>query len=139
MLESFLVKRMKFKPSGFLRFITRNAYVFLTLFLAVTFPFFGGLLAPVRNVAYHLQTKEICIVFGVLLMVLAPIGVLRQIILEATDYKFYSCSSSLSYIENLHEFTSLPFFSLLMGQSKVDLNASVLVLLFDALRDGIIC
>ncbi|KAG5097499.1 hypothetical protein JHK82_047353 [Glycine max] len=44
MLESFMVKWMKFKPTWFLRFITRNTYVLFTLFIGVTFPFFGGLL-----------------------------------------------------------------------------------------------
>lgn len=33
---------------------------------------------------------QICIILGVLLMVLAPIGGLRQIILQAKDYDFYS-------------------------------------------------
>ncbi|RDX83730.1 Lysine histidine transporter 1, partial [Mucuna pruriens] len=147
MLESFLVKRMKFKPSWFLRFITRNIYVcecaftsptspifvyllipLLTLFLAVTFPFFGGLLGffggflftptsyiptikcSCYSILLSLQLpcvmwlaiykpkrfslswfgNWISIFFGVLLMVLAPIGALRQIILEAKDYRFYS-------------------------------------------------
>ncbi|XP_020218063.1 lysine histidine transporter 1 [Cajanus cajan] len=113
MLESFLVKRMKFEPSRLLRFITRNAYVFLTLLLAVTFPFFGGLLgffggfvfAPTtyflpcvmwlviykpKRFSLSWCANWICIAFGVLLMVLAPIGALRQIILEAKDYKFFS-------------------------------------------------
>lgn len=33
---------------------------------------------------------QICIVLGVILMVAAPIGALRGIILQAKDYKFYS-------------------------------------------------
>jgi hypothetical protein len=32
---------------------------------------------------------QICIILGVLLMVLAPIGGLRQIIISAKTYKFY--------------------------------------------------
>uniref|UniRef100_A0A9I9CEY8 Amino acid transporter transmembrane domain-containing protein n=1 Tax=Cucumis melo TaxID=3656 RepID=A0A9I9CEY8_CUCME len=45
MLESFLVKQMKFQPSRCLRFVTRTTYVALTMFIAMTFPFFGGLLS----------------------------------------------------------------------------------------------
>lgn len=45
MVESFLVKKMNFKPSKLLRFCTRTSYVGLTMFLAITFPFFGGLLS----------------------------------------------------------------------------------------------
>ncbi|CAJ1943685.1 unnamed protein product [Sphenostylis stenocarpa] len=112
-LESFLVKEMKFRPTWFLRFITRNSYVFLTLFLGITFPFFGGLLgffggfvfAPTsyflpcvmwlviykpRRFSLSWCANWLCIICGVLLMVLAPIGALRQIILEAKDFKFYS-------------------------------------------------
>ncbi|KMT07541.1 hypothetical protein BVRB_6g151520 [Beta vulgaris subsp. vulgaris] len=44
MLETFLVKKMKFKPTSILRFVTRNVYVAFTVFVAITFPFFGGLL-----------------------------------------------------------------------------------------------
>ncbi|WVZ12037.1 hypothetical protein V8G54_016567 [Vigna mungo] len=112
-LESFLVKQMKFQPTRSLRFINRNCYVLLTFFLGATFPFFGGLLGFFGGVVFAPTTYFLpcimwlviykpnryslswwanwfCIVFGVLLMVLAPIGALRQIILEAKDYKFYS-------------------------------------------------
>lgn len=33
---------------------------------------------------------QICIILGVLLMVLAPIGALREIIIQAKNFKFYS-------------------------------------------------
>jgi hypothetical protein len=33
---------------------------------------------------------QICIVLGVILMIVAPIGGLRQIIISAKTYKFYS-------------------------------------------------
>ncbi|CAL0325307.1 unnamed protein product [Lupinus luteus] len=112
-IESFLVKKMKFKPTWFLRFISRNVYVSLTMFLGITFPFFGGLLGFLGGfvfapTAYFLpciiwlmirkpkrfslswHANWFCIVFGVMLMILAPIGALRQIILQAKDYKFYS-------------------------------------------------
>uniref|UniRef100_A0A0A9BPS1 Uncharacterized protein n=1 Tax=Arundo donax TaxID=35708 RepID=A0A0A9BPS1_ARUDO len=35
-------------------------------------------------------TNWICIILGVLLMILSPIGGLRQIIMEAKTYNFYS-------------------------------------------------
>ncbi|KAE9610124.1 hypothetical protein Lal_00006777 [Lupinus albus] len=112
-VESFLVKKMKFKPTWFLRFISRNVYVSLTMFLGITFPFFGGLLgflggfvfAPAsyflpciiwliirkpKRFSLSWYANWFCIVFGVMLMILAPIGALRQIILQAKDYKFYS-------------------------------------------------
>ncbi|CAL5441028.1 unnamed protein product [Camellia sinensis] len=44
MIETALVKKLHFKPAMMLRFITRNIYVALTMFVAITFPFFSGLL-----------------------------------------------------------------------------------------------
>ncbi|GJY43071.1 lysine histidine transporter 1 [Tanacetum coccineum] len=44
MMETLLVKKLKFKPTTTLRFITRNVYVAFTMFVGITFPFFGGLL-----------------------------------------------------------------------------------------------
>lgn len=37
-----------------------------------------------------LAISQICIIFGVLLMIIAPIGGLRLIVLQAKTYKFYS-------------------------------------------------
>ncbi|KAK1422370.1 hypothetical protein QVD17_25450 [Tagetes erecta] len=113
MVETFMVVKMKFKPSKCLRIVTRTCYVGLTMFLGMTFPFFGGLLGFFGGFAFApttyflpcimwLRIKKpkkfglswfvnwICIILGVLLMCLAPIGALRQIILQAKDYKFYS-------------------------------------------------
>ncbi|XP_057768924.1 lysine histidine transporter 1-like [Salvia miltiorrhiza] len=45
MMESVLVKKMKLNPSLGLRIITRNSYVAFTMFIAITFPFFDGLLS----------------------------------------------------------------------------------------------
>ncbi|XP_057515585.1 lysine histidine transporter 1-like [Amaranthus tricolor] len=113
MLETVLVKKLKFKPTWYLRFITRNVYVAFTMFIAITFPFFGGLLgffggfafAPTtyflpcimwlaiykpRKFSLSWWTNWTCIVLGILLMVLAPIGGLRTIIINAKDYHFYS-------------------------------------------------
>ncbi|VFQ90055.1 unnamed protein product [Cuscuta campestris] len=113
MIETVLVKKMRFMPTWYLRFITRNIYVALTMFIAITFPFFGGLLgffggfafAPTtyflpcvmwlsiyKPKKYSLSwiTNWVCIVLGVVLMIIAPIGGLRTIIIQAKDYKFYS-------------------------------------------------
>ncbi|KAH6758568.1 lysine histidine transporter 1 [Perilla frutescens var. frutescens] len=44
MIEAVLVKKLKFKPTWFLRFISRTLYVAFTMFMGITFPFFDGLL-----------------------------------------------------------------------------------------------
>ncbi|KAJ8767750.1 hypothetical protein K2173_020690 [Erythroxylum novogranatense] len=113
MIESVLVKKLNFKPTRLLRFFVRNIYVASTMFVGITFPFFGGLLAffggfffaptsyflpcvmwlaihKPRKFSLSWWTNWICIVFGILLMVVSPIGGLRQIILQAKTYKFYS-------------------------------------------------
>ncbi|CAN1187948.1 Lysine histidine transporter 1 [Linum perenne] len=113
MIETVFVKKLKFKPSWVLRFCIRNFYVALTMFIAITFPFFGGLLgffggfafAPTtyflpcvmwlsickpKRFSLSWWTNWICIVLGVMLMVLSPIGGLRTIIISAKGYEFYS-------------------------------------------------
>ncbi|KAJ8768050.1 hypothetical protein K2173_020990 [Erythroxylum novogranatense] len=113
MLETLLVKKLKFKPSWMLRFITRNLYVAATMFVAICFPFFGGLLgffggfafAPTtyflpciiwlaiykpKKFSLSWLTNWICIILGLLLMILSPIGGLRNIILNAKTYQFFS-------------------------------------------------
>ncbi|KAL1092891.1 hypothetical protein V6Z11_D07G255400 [Gossypium hirsutum] len=113
MMETLLVKKLEFNPTRTLRFIVRNTYVAFTMFIGITFPFFGGLLGFFGGLAYAPTTYYLpcviwlivmkprryslswwinwfCIVIGVLLMVLAPIGGMRQIIIQAKDYKFYS-------------------------------------------------
>ncbi|GFY83076.1 lysine histidine transporter 1 [Actinidia rufa] len=113
MIETVLVKKLKFKPTRTLRFISRNVYVALTMVIGMTFPFFGGLLSFFGGFAFAPTTyflpcimwlaiykprkfslswfaNWICIVLGILLMVLSPIGGLRQIIIQSKDYKFYS-------------------------------------------------
>ncbi|KAK1271037.1 Lysine histidine transporter 1 [Acorus gramineus] len=113
MMETVLVKKLHFSPGIILRLITRSIYVAFTMFIAMTFPFFGGLLSFFGGFAfapttyflpcimwlaiykpkrYSLSwiTNWICIVLGVLLMVVAPIGGLRDIIVQAKTYKFYS-------------------------------------------------
>ncbi|GFP84938.1 lysine histidine transporter 1 [Phtheirospermum japonicum] len=113
MIETVLVKRLRFKPTWYLRFISRNVYVAFTMFVGITFPFFGGLLGFFGGFAFAPTTyflpcimwlaiykprkfglswfaNWICIILGVMLMVIAPIGGLRNIIISAKDYKFYS-------------------------------------------------
>ncbi|KAL8097677.1 lysine histidine transporter 1-like [Apium graveolens] len=113
MIETVLVKKLKFPPSFGLRFVSRNLYVAFTMFVAICFPFFGGLLGFFGGFAFAPTTyflpcvmwlaiykprrfslswiaNWICIIMGVLLMILSPIGGLRQIIIQAKDYKFFS-------------------------------------------------
>nr|XP_043616357.1 lysine histidine transporter 1-like [Erigeron canadensis] len=113
MVEYFLVISMKFKPTKFLRFVARNVIVAFTMFIGMTFPFFGGILGLLGGLvfaptSYYLpciiwlilkKPKKFsldwcinwaCILFGASLTVLAPIGAMRQIILTAKDYEFYS-------------------------------------------------
>ncbi|XP_051115902.1 lysine histidine transporter 2-like [Andrographis paniculata] len=113
MIESYLLMNLKFKPSWKLRLVTRTSYVVLTMFLAITFPFFGGLLSFFGGFAFAPTTYYLpciiwlalkkprrfslswfanwgCIVVGVLLTILAPIGALRQIIIFSKTYKFFS-------------------------------------------------
>ncbi|KAJ1267092.1 hypothetical protein BS78_07G029600 [Paspalum vaginatum] len=103
MIETVLVKKLRFTPGLTLP---------LTMFVAITFPFFGGLLSFFGGFAFAPTTyylpciiwlaiykpkrfslswfiNWICIVIGVLLMLLSPIGGLRDIILKAKTYKFY--------------------------------------------------
>ncbi|KAL1531577.1 Lysine histidine transporter 1 [Salvia divinorum] len=112
MIEAILIKKLKLKPTWYMRFISRNTYVAFTTFIAVTFPFFNALLgffggfgfAPTtyflpcivwlkvhkpRMFTFSWLASWFCIIFGVLLMIVGPIGGLRQIIIQAKDYKFY--------------------------------------------------
>ncbi|PON64782.1 Amino acid transporter, transmembrane domain containing protein [Parasponia andersonii] len=113
MIETVLVKKMNFRPCFRLRFITRTLYVSLTMLIAIAVPFFGGLLgffggfafAPTtyflpcimwlaiykpRRFGLSWFTNWTCIVLGIILMILAPIGSLRTIILSSKSYKFFS-------------------------------------------------
>ncbi|XP_010478023.1 PREDICTED: lysine histidine transporter 2 [Camelina sativa] len=113
MLETVLVKKMDFTPSFKLRFITRSLYVAFTMIVAICVPFFGGLLGFFGGFAFAPTTYYLpciiwlilkkpkkfglswtinwfCIVVGVLLTILAPIGGLRTIIVNASTYKFFS-------------------------------------------------
>ncbi|KAI3426772.1 Aa_trans domain-containing protein [Psidium guajava] len=113
MMETFLVKKLRFRPCFTLRFVTRTVYVALTMFIGICIPFFGSLLgffggfalAPTtyflpcimwlciykpRKFSLSWCTNWICIILGVMLVILGPIGGLRQIILSSKDYAFFS-------------------------------------------------
>ncbi|XP_051115666.1 lysine histidine transporter 1-like isoform X2 [Andrographis paniculata] len=113
MMEVVLVKKLKFKPSWYLRFLARNTYVAFTMLVALSFPFFDGLLgffggfafAPTtyflpciiwlvtqkpRRYGLSWFTNWVCIVLGVALMIVAAMGGLRKVIIDAKGYKFYS-------------------------------------------------
>ncbi|XP_010531645.1 PREDICTED: lysine histidine transporter 2-like [Tarenaya hassleriana] len=113
MLETFLVKKMGFNPSFMLRFVTRNVYVAFTMFVGICIPFFGGLLGFFGGFAFAPTTYYLpciiwlalkkpkrfglswtinwfCIVVGIVLTIIAPIGGLRTIIVNANSYKFFS-------------------------------------------------
>ncbi|XP_022734236.1 lysine histidine transporter-like 2 [Durio zibethinus] len=113
MMESFLVKTMRFTPCLRLRLISRTLYVAFTMLVGICFPFFGGLLSFFGGFAFAPTTyylpciiwliickpkrfsltwiiNWVCIILGVLLMILSPIGGLRTIIISAKDYKFFS-------------------------------------------------
>ncbi|CAN6349310.1 unnamed protein product [Urochloa humidicola] len=113
MIETLLVKRHGFAPGFWLRFAARSAYVAATMFVGITFPFFDGLLGFFGGFGFAPTTyfipcimwlilkkpkkygltwfiNVICIVIGVLLTLVSSIGGLRQIILDAKNYKLYS-------------------------------------------------
>ncbi|XVF85179.1 hypothetical protein PTKIN_Ptkin17bG0097800 [Pterospermum kingtungense] len=113
MMESFLVKKMQFEPSLRLRIVTRTIFVAFTMIVGICFPFFGGLLSFFGGIVFAPTTyyipcviwliiykpkrfsitwiiNWICIIIGVLLMILAPIGGLRLITIQAKNYTFFS-------------------------------------------------
>ncbi|CAD6267917.1 unnamed protein product [Miscanthus lutarioriparius] len=113
MLETFLVKKLRFRPGLPLRLIARSLYVVFTALVGIAVPFFGGLLGFIGGFAFAPTTYYLpcilwlkikkpktfslswfinwfCIIVGVLLTVFAPIGGLRSIIVNASTYKFFS-------------------------------------------------
>ncbi|RDX58545.1 Lysine histidine transporter 1, partial [Mucuna pruriens] len=113
MIETVMVTKLNFPPSLVLRVIIRTIYVALTMIIGICIPFFGSLLGFLGGFAFAptsyflpciiwLKLKKpkkfglswfinwACIVLGVLLMTLAPIGALRNIIMSAKTYKFFS-------------------------------------------------
>ncbi|KAK1377357.1 Lysine histidine transporter 1 [Heracleum sosnowskyi] len=113
MTETLLVKHLRFKPRTMLRLAVRYTYVVLTMSIAMAIPFFGGLLGffggfALAPTSYYLPCiiwlilkkpqrfsfswclNWIFIVIGVTIMIVAPIGGLRTIIVSAQQYKFFS-------------------------------------------------
>ncbi|KAL5726290.1 hypothetical protein ACHQM5_009344 [Ranunculus cassubicifolius] len=112
MIESVMVKKLNFSEGIPLRLTVRSTYVAFTLFVGVTFPFFGDLLgffggfgfAPtsyflpcVMWLAIKKPTRFsgswfinwICIVVGVFIMFASTIGGLRNIVKDSSTYSFY--------------------------------------------------
>ncbi|XP_021718391.1 lysine histidine transporter 1-like [Chenopodium quinoa] len=113
MLESFMVLKMKFQPSRKLRIITRGSYVGITMFIGIAFPFFGSLLSVLGGIAFAPTSFYLpCIIwliirkpekysiswflnwafiiFGMSLTILAPIGAIRDIVVQCGTFKFFS-------------------------------------------------
>ncbi|KAL7110530.1 hypothetical protein ACP275_05G031800 [Erythranthe tilingii] len=112
-LERTMITKFKVPPGLLLRIIVRSAYVALTLFLGVTFPFFGDLLGFFGGFGFAttsyilpsimwLRIKKPekfslswtvnwgCIFVGVFIMLASTIGGLRNIIVDSSTYEFYS-------------------------------------------------
>ncbi|KAG4920061.1 hypothetical protein JHK82_049016 [Glycine max] len=113
MIETYMVTKLNFPPSTALRVTTRTIYVALTMLIGICIPFFGSLLGFLGGFAFAptsyflpciiwLKLKKpkkfglswtinwICIILGVMLMIVSPIGALRNIILSAKNYEFFS-------------------------------------------------
>ncbi|GAB4862062.1 hypothetical protein Ancab_037316 [Ancistrocladus abbreviatus] len=113
LIESYLVQNRKFSPSPLLRLVARSIYVAITAFVGICLPFFGGLLGFFGGVAFastsyflpciiwlillqpkrwsfHWTASWVCIIVGILITILAPIGGIRQIIISAKTYKMFS-------------------------------------------------
>ncbi|KAL2484750.1 Lysine histidine transporter-like 6 [Abeliophyllum distichum] len=113
MMEKTLVKRLN-RPHGFmLRLVVRSAYVAFTLFVGVTFPFFGDLLGFFGGFGFAatsyllpstiwLKLKKpqrfslswimnwAWIFVGVFVILASTVGGLRNIIVDSSTYEFYS-------------------------------------------------
>ncbi|CAN0890089.1 Lysine histidine transporter-like 5, partial [Linum grandiflorum] len=112
-IEGFLVRRCNFTPSRPLRVIARSLYVALTAFIGMCVPFFGGLLGFFGGLVFastsyflpciiwlvvkrpsawscHWCASWISIIVGVSIALLAPVGGMRNIIMSARSYKFFS-------------------------------------------------
>ncbi|KAG9152902.1 hypothetical protein Leryth_012523 [Lithospermum erythrorhizon] len=112
-LERTMVVNLNFPPGVMLRLIVRSAYVAITLFVGVTFPFFGDLLGFFGGFGFAptsyflpsiiwLKLKKpkifsiswtinwVCIVVGVFIMFASTIGGLRNIVTDSSTYEFYS-------------------------------------------------
>ncbi|KAK4426077.1 Lysine histidine transporter 1 [Sesamum alatum] len=57
MMETVLVKKLDFRPTWYLRLVSRTIYVAFTMFIAITFPFFNGLLGFFGGFAFAPTTS----------------------------------------------------------------------------------
>lgn len=112
-LERTAIKRFSVAPGLTLRFIVRSVYVAFTLFIAVTFPFFGDLLGLFGGFGFAstsyilpctiwLKIKKPprfslswtfnwgCIFIGVFIMFASTISGVRNVVVDSSTYKFYS-------------------------------------------------
>ncbi|KAL2896389.1 Lysine histidine transporter 1 [Bienertia sinuspersici] len=89
MLESFLVLRLKCRQAGcsLTRIRLRAA---ITMFIGIAFPFFGSLLSVLGGIAFAPTSFYLFIIFGMSLTILAPIGAVREIVVQANTFKFFS-------------------------------------------------
>ncbi|KAL2897959.1 Lysine histidine transporter 1 [Bienertia sinuspersici] len=101
------------RPSRMLRIVTRYFYVAITMFIEIAFPFFGSLLSVLGGIAFaptsfylpciiwliirkpkKYSISWFCnwlfIIFGMSLTILAPIGAVREIVVQANTFKFFS-------------------------------------------------
>lgn len=113
MMETVLVKKLHLPPGLILRLVARSSYVAFTCFVAITIPFFSALLGFFGGFAFAPTTyflpcimwlaiykprrfslswiaNWVCIIFGVALMLVSCIGGLREIIVKASSYEFFS-------------------------------------------------
>ncbi|KAL8121351.1 lysine histidine transporter 1-like isoform X2 [Apium graveolens] len=113
MIETYLVKQKKFRPSTPLRIAVRFTYVVITMFIGMAIPFFGGLLGFFGGLALSPTSYFLpCIIWlvlvkprrfsiswlmnwtfvvlGVVLMMLAATGGLYTLIASYKTYKFFS-------------------------------------------------
>ncbi|XP_050885379.1 lysine histidine transporter-like 5 [Lathyrus oleraceus] len=112
-MESCLVQKFKLTPSRSLRIVARSIYVALVGLVAVSFPFFGGLLGFFGGLAFaatsyiipcvlwikakkprvgsfHWIASMCCITLGCIIAIVAPVGGIRTIVVSIKTYKFYS-------------------------------------------------
>ncbi|QCD90055.1 lysine histidine transporter-like 6 [Vigna unguiculata] len=113
LIERLMVKRLNFPPGLSLRLVARSAFVAFTLFVGVTFPFFGDLLGffggfGFAPTSYFLPSVMWLIIkkpkrfsinwfinwgsiyVGVCIMLVSTIGGLRNIVADSSTYKFYT-------------------------------------------------
>ncbi|XP_043716502.1 lysine histidine transporter-like 6 [Telopea speciosissima] len=112
-LEKTIMKEFHFPPGVALRLVIRTIYVAFTLFVGVTFPFFGDLLGFFGGFGFAPTTYFLpcvmwlaikkpkrfsvswlmnwgCIILGMFIMFASTIGGLRNIIIDSSSYRFYS-------------------------------------------------